>query len=77
MIIGRLDRALFVRPLSTTSGPASFKRDADYSTCDCSIACSFSTFGVAGIVSADPVDMKCGDKRVAADDLGRSRSLNT
>ena len=51
-------------------GPAS---DADYSVADCSVFCSLSSFGVAGIMTVSPTEMKFGDKRAAADVLGRSR----
>ncbi len=50
---------------------------ADYSASDCFVACSFSTFGIAGFMPEDPTDMKFGDKRVAADVLVRSQSRDT
>ena len=50
---------------------------ADYSASDCPVACLFSRFGIAGSMTVDPADMKSGDKRVAADARGRSRSRNT
>ena len=50
---------------------------ADYSASDRSVACSFWTFGTAGITTVDPAEMKFGDKSDNPDFLGRSMRRNT